>query len=166
MLRGPTIKYFLKCPVCGLNALRHVFAKGAAPGYSLQEVIQSFVGHQRGDNGGAIAWTRQPMTKMDMEVVARAVATAAQTLVEYSGGELPDPHQAIDEVELLNDPNMSAEDFTHVASSYETYFRAQLKKIDQARERRGVAIVQEREGDRGGEGGAVARPRRRAKGVR
>ena len=83
-----TTKEFLRCPCCGSGATREKFTKGALGAYALQALRQAFVGRGNGTNGGAVIWTRRPMSRPELERVGAAVATASAVVQQQLGMDI------------------------------------------------------------------------------
>lgn len=131
-------RIFLRCPCCGARRARAAFINGALRQHIIEVLTQNFVGCGRGldadgrvpvdNNGkllhgrrrGAFAWTRRAPTQVELELLGRAVATAAERVARRLRGELPDPRPA----EVL--AAVDERDFESVASHFLDEARSEL----------------------------------------
>lgn len=106
-------RIFLRCPCCGARRPRIAFVGGALRQHVAEVLIQSFVGCGRGLDGdgrvpvgddgrplqgrkrGAFWWTRRPPNKIELELLGRAVATAAERIAHRLNRDLPDARPAV-----------------------------------------------------------------------
>lgn len=112
MVSGTPPRVFLRCPCCGARRPRTVFVGGALQQHVIEVLTQHFLGCGRGLDGdghvpvdddgrplqgrrrGAFRWTRRPPTTAELELLGRAVATAAERVASRLDGGLPDARPA------------------------------------------------------------------------
>jgi hypothetical protein len=100
-------KTTVRCPVCGKSGERHAFVKGALGAHMIEVLTQYFRGAgngldrdgnwPRGEDGryktgravGGMVWEHARPDSYDIEMLARAVATAGQRVVDMLDGKLP-----------------------------------------------------------------------------
>lgn len=84
--KTPTEKRFWRCLCCGQHVSEAVaigaFARGAL-GHSPEVLRQQFVGRGKGTGGGAVIWSRRPMTAEELQ---RQGLAAAKALEMVAGG--------------------------------------------------------------------------------
>jgi hypothetical protein len=147
-------KVFLRCVVCAARRPKVVLVGGALGQPVLEALVQEFLGAGAGvdsdgnipvgDDGrplvgrarGGFRWTRRPLMRQELELLARAVSMAAERIARRLHGVLPDPDPA-EVLAAVDDADLPA-----VAGNLLDEARAELtereKLIDAELDRRGA----------------------------